>query len=154
MADYAIISKELLNSIGDAIRKMRGKTGLIPTVDMPSEIESIETGFERNGVTGVTLINSGDYLKVYFSKNIGDRINGVLVIWLSDGMQITFVFDEAEFTTNLELESGMYAAYEGLPKPDVTFSAYKDANILYISVDMSAGYAIDNYRGFVLQEKV
>lgn len=75
MADYAIISKNLLTRIGDAIRKMRGKTGLIPAADMPDEIESIETGSD---VSGVTATASDVLAPKVFVNSAGEEVTGTI----------------------------------------------------------------------------
>ena len=76
MADFAIISKSLLTSIGDAIRKMTGKTDLIPAVDMPSEIEAIEAGSDVSGVTAAASdVRSG---KIFVSSD-GTEVAGTVI---------------------------------------------------------------------------
>lgn len=44
MAEQVIINKSILTDIGNAIREKKGTTDLIPSVNMASEIESIESG--------------------------------------------------------------------------------------------------------------
>lgn len=43
MAEQVIINKSILTDIGNAIREKKGTTALIPTSEMASEIEGIET---------------------------------------------------------------------------------------------------------------
>lgn len=91
MADKVIINKSILTGIGNAIREKKGTTELIPSLNMESEIRSIQTGGGEDMLQ--QLINnkkSHSYLFAYYTGNNLDFIKNLdftNVTNLSNGFQ-------------------------------------------------------------------
>lgn len=66
------INEETLTSIGNAIRGKTGKTDLIPTINMATEISSIQTGGESSGENTLELVLTNS-LKEFYSEKV-DRL--------------------------------------------------------------------------------
>lgn len=61
MAEKVLVSKSLLNGIGDAIRTKRSKTTPIPLAEMAAEIRSIEGGGSTAVINPLAVNGNGQY---------------------------------------------------------------------------------------------
>ena len=101
MADKVILDKSILTGIGDAIREKKGTTDLIPSVNMESEIRSIQTGGGEDMLQ--QYVNAKGNCQYLFYQYKGKSLDFIKNLDLSNVASMEKMFYECTSLTEIPL---------------------------------------------------